>query len=222
MSPRPKTSDRILEAARVRFNQKGYAATTLSEIAAIVGISQGNLTYHFRTKRDLVTAIQAEVGGLIATMRAERVPGDVADDYVAHLLFAMELTATYRFLLRDDAQLGEGPDHQRPHRVLVEDYADLRSLLERVEAASLFRPELEIELEVVLRSLWILSRYWMEFLGEMELAEDVSRVDQVRGVQHHFALLLPMLVPEARERFALALAKASSDVVDPRPRDVGR
>jgi len=209
MAKRIKTAEKILEAALRLFNQKSYASTTLGEIAAEVGISQGNLTYHFRTRRDLVTAIQARVGQRIMERREAQVPGDIADDYVDHLMFAMEITATYRFLLRDDAQLGEGPDHQRPHRVLLDDYAVLTGLLERVEAEGLFRPELEVDLEVLTRSLWMLSRYWMDHLGEMELVEVADAADQIRGVEHHFALLLPTLVREGRERFARALARVS-------------
>ncbi|MEM7023448.1 MAG: helix-turn-helix domain-containing protein [Pseudomonadota bacterium] len=54
MTRRSPTAERIVEAARRRFNQRGYSATSLHEIAASIGISQGNLTYHFPSKRDLV------------------------------------------------------------------------------------------------------------------------------------------------------------------------
>ena len=51
------TRQRILDASRQLFNSRGYAKTTLAEIAAEVGIAEGNLWYHFRTKRDLVIAL---------------------------------------------------------------------------------------------------------------------------------------------------------------------
>ena len=54
---RPKTRDRILETALALFNQDGFAKVTTARIAAEVGISEGNLWYHFRTKRDLVVAL---------------------------------------------------------------------------------------------------------------------------------------------------------------------
>ena len=38
----------ILNAARRLFNQRGYNGVSLQDIASAVGISKGNLTYHFQ------------------------------------------------------------------------------------------------------------------------------------------------------------------------------
>ena len=54
------TRRRILDAALELFNRNGYAATSQAEIAAAAGIRQGNLTYHFPTKLDLVAALRDE------------------------------------------------------------------------------------------------------------------------------------------------------------------
>ena len=81
------TATAILDAARRRFNERGYAASTLTEIASDVGISQGNLTYHFPTKRDLVTRMQEGVAELIAEHRARRSGNAVEDQYLARLGF---------------------------------------------------------------------------------------------------------------------------------------
>lgn len=209
MTNRPTTADRIVEAARQHFNEKGYAATTLAEIAASLGISQGNLTYHFPTKRDLVTRIQERVAHQIEEHRAAHHPGAVEDDYVDHLMFAMQLTATYRFLLRDDAQIEPGPDHQSPHRVLVDDYAELGDLVRRVQRADLFRRDVDVDVDTLTRSLWILSRYWMDHLNEMELRREVSPEDQRRGIAHHFAVLRPNLTAGGRRRFDAALERST-------------
>lgn len=207
---RTNTPARILEAARRLFNARGYASTKLTEIAAEIGISQGNLTYHFPTKRDLVTAIQEQVGAQIATRRATLVRGDIAEDYVGRLMFVTDLNATFRFLLRDDAAIGEGPNHQRPHRVLVDDYNALRDLLKRVQKEGLFRSSPSVDLDMLTRSLWILSRYWMDHLAEMELIEEITPSDQIRGVEHHLTVLHPTLKASGRRRFERALATAKS------------
>ncbi|MEM9624528.1 MAG: helix-turn-helix domain-containing protein [Pseudomonadota bacterium] len=69
MKKGPTTAERILEASRLLFNEKGYAATRLTEIAEAVGISQGNLTYHFPTKRELANRLQEQAR---SHMRARR------------------------------------------------------------------------------------------------------------------------------------------------------
>ena len=58
MSKKVSTADRILEAGRRLFNERGYAATSMGDIAAAVGISKGNLTYHFPTKQTLALRLR--------------------------------------------------------------------------------------------------------------------------------------------------------------------
>ena len=101
MGSRTNTPERILEASRKLFNEKGYVATSLSEIAASIGISQGNLTYHFPSKSDLALEIVQALRQQMNERRDRVQPGPVADDYVDHLLFAMSLIWNNRFLLRD-------------------------------------------------------------------------------------------------------------------------
>lgn len=52
----PPTRERLLTAAMSLFHQHGYAAVSLQRIAESVGLKQGNVYYHFRTKRDLGVA----------------------------------------------------------------------------------------------------------------------------------------------------------------------
>src|SRR5439155_24921871 len=49
-----RTRDRILEASLALFNQDGLAAGSTHRIAAELGISSGNLHYHFKAKQLIV------------------------------------------------------------------------------------------------------------------------------------------------------------------------
>ena len=209
-SSRATTPERILDASRVVFNQRGYAATTQAEIAAAVGISQGNLTYHFPTKRELVAHLEAEAREQMRARRASLQTGDIADDYVEHLLFAMSLTRDYRFLLRDRVQYADGDEALEPDPEMAADFEELRELLGRIEKDGLLRRDLPIDLGVLVRSLWIVSRYWLDYLRESESLARVTWADQERGIQHHFAVLLPNLTASARRDFEAALLRASS------------
>ncbi len=48
---------RILDAAVDRFAQRGFHASSLARIAADVGITQGGLLHHFRSKEDLLVQV---------------------------------------------------------------------------------------------------------------------------------------------------------------------
>ena len=52
-----KTKDRIVESSRELFNEFGVQAITTNHIAAHLGISPGNLYYHFRNKEDIISSI---------------------------------------------------------------------------------------------------------------------------------------------------------------------
>ncbi|WP_010170313.1 TetR/AcrR family transcriptional regulator [Bacillus coahuilensis] len=49
----------ILEAAVEIFSEKGFAATSTSEIAKKAGVAEGTIFRHYRTKQDLLLAIVA-------------------------------------------------------------------------------------------------------------------------------------------------------------------
>lgn len=51
------TRDRIIEAASRLIAERGYAATSLSDVAEASGVLKGNLAYYFPTKTDLLGAV---------------------------------------------------------------------------------------------------------------------------------------------------------------------
>lgn len=53
----PETKARILDAAAEAFTQRGFADTTVDDIAASVGATKGLIYYHFRTKFDIFLAV---------------------------------------------------------------------------------------------------------------------------------------------------------------------
>ena len=210
MKTRTKTPDRILDVSRQLFNEKGFAATTTTEIAAAVGIAQGNLTYHFSTKLDLVRALEEKARQKARSRRAALQSGPIADDYVEHLLFAMELTWENRFMLRDGAQYSTGQSAEPRKTEFEADYDELLTLVQRIETNGMFRKDLGIVLEELTRSLWIVSRYWMDYLRETEGLQNIHWKDQERGIRQHYAVLLPCLTATARKAFSAALQHASS------------
>ncbi|OAB35409.1 TetR family transcriptional regulator [Paenibacillus macquariensis subsp. macquariensis] len=54
------TRKRIVESARHVFIQKGYAATSIEDLATATGSSKGNIYYHFKSKEGLMLFLLQE------------------------------------------------------------------------------------------------------------------------------------------------------------------
>ena len=60
MCARPRSDDKaqaILQAARTCLGERGYAATTITEVAAQAGVSRGLLHYYFKSKEALLARV---------------------------------------------------------------------------------------------------------------------------------------------------------------------
>lgn len=57
------TEEKIKEAARTIFHQKGYAATRTRDIAEAAGVNLALLNYYFRSKEKLFNIIMSETLG---------------------------------------------------------------------------------------------------------------------------------------------------------------
>jgi hypothetical protein len=66
-----KTKEKIISTAIEQFNKLGYNSLNLFELANILNISRGNLTYHFKDKESLLKAIVSEMWQKIETERSK-------------------------------------------------------------------------------------------------------------------------------------------------------
>ncbi|BAN51012.1 TetR/AcrR family transcriptional regulator [Metapseudomonas resinovorans] len=101
-----KTRDRILECALDLFNRNGEPNVTTLEIATELGISPGNLYYHFHGKEPLVMALferfQEELAPLLDPPADARLD---AEDYWLFLHLIVERLSQFRFLFQDLSNL---------------------------------------------------------------------------------------------------------------------
>jgi len=207
MNGRTTTRQRILDESRRLFNERGYAGTTIAEIAEAVGITEGNLWYHFRSKLDIVAALEDQAR-LASQGYRTGFPRDrpLPDSYVEIMFSAMRTQWDYRFLLRDALQLTLGHGAP-PDPDMAADHAALHGMLRRMNKEGLLRRDPPADLEMLSRSLFIVSRYWGDYLREVEGLERLDWPDQERGFRHHMAVLFPYLTASARRAFEAALER---------------
>lgn len=65
------TKEKIIQQAVKYFNRSGFAPVSLFELANELGMSRGNLTYHFRDKDTLLKAIVDEMKAKLETERSK-------------------------------------------------------------------------------------------------------------------------------------------------------
>ena len=56
-----QTKDKIIKSAIHLFNEFGISNVTLRQIGTEAGISSGNITYHYKTKKDLMRAVYLDM-----------------------------------------------------------------------------------------------------------------------------------------------------------------
>ena len=98
----PHTRKQILDASLRLFSERGFARTSVRDIAQAAGITDAAIYYHFASKRDLLEALFEERGILPALNRLEHVEvtEPPREALVALALFAFDLMDGNRDFLK--------------------------------------------------------------------------------------------------------------------------
>ncbi|MEQ8558268.1 MAG: TetR/AcrR family transcriptional regulator [Henriciella sp.] len=194
-----RTRDRIVDTARRLFNRLHYANVTTAMLAEAVGISEGNLWYHFKTKRDLLEAITEDFLER-ADMRLSLMPdaGDVLGSYVHYLdVLAAELR-DFRFMYRDQVDYGAHSDAleaQLPE-IYTRSVENLSAYFRAMQDAGLLdMPDEEVH-DLAVNAIIIL-RYQLEYLRESGQADTEGSGAVSRGIRQHLTLFSHRLTPAA-------------------------
>ncbi|WP_158161992.1 TetR/AcrR family transcriptional regulator [Grimontia hollisae] len=108
-----KTRDRIIHSALALFNEQGEPNVTTNHIAADLGISPGNLYYHFRNKEEIIHSIFDQYARDLSTGFQPEVPAESDEQrLLVYLDATFQLMWRYRFfyanlpdILSRDAEL---------------------------------------------------------------------------------------------------------------------
>ncbi len=86
----------ILQTALTLFNQNGYRATTMRNISEALGISLGNLTYHYHKKEDIMAAL------LQIPNFTHHAPAQTFEEFFEQIDAMLESLVVNRFFFSDD------------------------------------------------------------------------------------------------------------------------
>jgi len=213
-----RTAERILDGSLELFNRFGEPHVSTAAIAAPLGISSGNLYYHFRAKDDIVNALFVQYEQALAELLpASSDVADVEDAwFFMHRLF--ELLWQYRFLYRDlSSLLSRNRQLETQFPLLLQAKADaMRHLLAALQKNGALRMEHEDAQQATASCMVVVLTYWFSF----EYARDPRRALEPEGAQaallngarHVLGLLMPYLGPSQGAHLArLAQAYGAED-----------
>lgn len=204
--------EKIILAAKDLFNEHGAANVGTNKIASHLGISPGNLYYHFKNKEEIIRAIFPEIN--LATEEAlaiqqQELPPEA--QLVQILKSWMSVVWDYRFfygnmvqLLRNDPELQSLYVSRRKLTLAFLKSAFMEASRLRHDGVAKLEDE---EAEMLARNVWIIALNWIRFLQVEKSDDEISQSDISAGALQIFAVVAPYLEPQTRQTMEDELKK---------------
>jgi len=199
-----RTAERILETTLDLFNRFGEPNVSTTLISAELGISPGNLYYHYPAKDELINSLferyERALGELLNAADGVRNVEDAW--FFLHSLF--ERIWEYRFLYRDlnDLLSKNRLLETRFQALLAAKTRAVRGMLGGLGRAGAVQLDSR-EVEPTADSMVVLLTYWLsyEYVRDPRRALEPEQAQSalMRGAQHVLHQLAPYLEPAQRQ-----------------------
>ena len=206
-----RTAERILEVTLELFNRFGEPNVSTTLISAEMGISPGNLYYHYPAKDELInTLFDRYEKALSEILQAADGVENVEDAWLFfHMLF--ELIWSYRFLYRDLNDLLSKNRRLETHFqfVLKNKARAMHALLDGLARNGVVRIT-GPEAAPTATSMVVVVTYWLSFEYVRDprraLEPESAAAAMGRGGYHALALLMPHLDETSRAHLNMLAA----------------
>lgn len=203
------TRDHILEASLRLFNDEGLAAVSAHRIAAELGISPGNLHYHFKTKQAIVERLFLRFEDRLVPCIDAAATMTALDDLWLSLHLTFEAVSEYRFIYRDIGYLlNEFPALEaRSHALTARNLIAAETMCAGLAAAGTIAASAE-DAQMLALQLVMATACWFTFKRMISPREPASRhADAALAAYYALTLLAPYVVGEARDYLNYLRAK---------------
>jgi len=203
-----KTYYQVLSASADLFNEFGVESVSIYKVAEHLGISTGNLTYHFKRKKDLIEA-HIDVFDSQLIEQIESFPRDASgEEYLAAYMAMLRLSWDYRFLFNSAQYILQSDlvDLSRYERLIAHIAETFENHVEELIRRGHMKP-VRAPYSVVM----LVDCVWWQWLGwlrvnQLKRPEDQVTFDEINRnvVEHLHFLVEPYLKPRLnRQIYAL-------------------
>lgn len=216
-----KTRDRIIQASKDLFNEQGERNVTTNHIASHLGISPGNLYYHFKNKQQIIYDIYLNYEKQVDEQL--KLPEDRPlniNDKLMYLQSIFQGLWDYRFLHRDLQHLLEIDDdlHKRYNDFFKRCLSQVQMIYTGLREGKIIDAS-DRDIRSLSLNTWILVTSWFGFMHTnllVEEGQEESRELLNAGIYQIFALERPFLTEEYRDpvsKLVSQLGKSLDNVI---------
>ena len=195
------TKEKILIAALKLFNKHGINSITVRHIAKEVGISHGNLCYHFPNTNTIIAALYENLVEQFDVILDSLVPNENAFEALTQSMYRIfELVNKYKFLFLHFVEISRRiPSIKRRHFALIEmRKIQIREFTAIFENQGYYRTDLpDSQYEWLITQIFVYGDFW---LSSSELLYRGNQKDKVSFyVQGYMALFIPYLTEKGKK-----------------------
>ncbi|MFN4144690.1 MAG: TetR/AcrR family transcriptional regulator [Runella sp.] len=197
------TKQRILEASVRLFNENGIDSVRLQQIAEEVGISVGNLAYHYKNKEAIIESVFEQVFEEFESVFSNYLTQPNLTD------FDLQITNFYYFFTKNHFYLSEffkksfvpPPHHQQWQVCVTKMMIQLRSRLQFLVMKGDLQPEsFSSQHEIIAEQIWMTLVFFVPKCNMIG-----RKIDLNSYRKSVWDLLKPYLTLQGQEEFNLAI-----------------
>lgn len=190
-----QTRQNIIQTAIRLFNERGVVNVRIRDIAEEIGISAGNVTYHYKTKQELMDSVyrymiktleEMAVGNQLMNPAKEQL--EVAKGYLEHI-------TQFRFFYQDTLEIIRSyPKLAMLHQAQVEqEKTIIRNLMfMSVGKGDLIAEPREGLYDSLAHSIWMTLHFW--------LTQQIIRGEKQNNLEMGLVTIANLLYPYATEK----------------------
>ncbi len=197
------TKDRILSKATKLFNKKGFANITLVDIADALGMTRGNLAYHFKNKDILLQEISAVMWAKLEIERnkTQLLPSFQNIHNEIQLLF--NLQREYSFIFLDPYVMKNTVFKSQFKAMADRGIMDMKAAIAFSISSGNMKPEpFEGYYDNLTFSAWMVSFFW---IYQQEVRS--KKEDDTEGEKKLWILLVPHFTDKGLKAFKTYFGK---------------
>ena len=201
-----KTKEKIILSSIKLFNDNGMVNVRLQHIADDVGISVGNLAYHFYSKEAIIIDILDQLTELLDPIIDEQLEFPGLMDFDTQLARYYHILIKYSFFFIDLTEMKRNYPRQYEKRKLITEHIlkQIHHWLKQNERNGILIEELRTDhYKMVAHAIWMIIAFYLTKPLDHGSPEDSERVFK----EMVWTQILPHFTPSGRVEFDLLIER---------------